>query len=498
MRYYCSHLPSLTLSLTADSEQISLRRSQLFRVFVRQCSALWNTISCICQQASGNKVGHAQWILATLIEAVLTYLFALFSRVPPKDLSRQLSYELIDYEEDQEDPVILDDKSVMSLQRLRMNRVMHTYVPANTFRATVRSRPRRRDVSASSLRSLAEEMDELYTPSSFPSTPFSLARVMSRSSDRTEDVMFAARDKLRLQESHRSTDLVSRAIAAEAARRRAVAAFDPTFVCQGLLLSSGNHCAQKEGRGLCASCRATVAVLPETFIYFEFSVMISSERESPVLAVGLAPPDCPLNVMVGSWPQSLGLYSDGSLLVGSKWSKNTSGISICAGSTIGILSRLSSPPNAQKQKEDEVASSSDDSEEEEDVYVQSNPLQLLFAFGRLFGAKSTGSPPVNNENRSRSQERWAVNSDQPFFAFNINGTEVRFSDNVEKSIQNELKMYPPLYPTVSVLSEQTKVWCRFDQQDIVYRSRRAIGAPAGVRVYCLDGSVLLTETEEEG
>ncbi len=456
-----------------------------------------STISCIVQQASGNKVGHAQWILATLVEAVLTYLFSLFSRVPPKDLSRQLSYELIDYEEDQEEPMSLDDKSVLSLQRLRMSRVMHNYVPANTFRATVRSRPRRRELSATSLRSLAEEMDELYTPSSFPSTPFSLARVMSRSSDRTEDVMFAARDKLRLQESHRSADTVSRAIAAEAARRRAVAAFDPSFLCQGLLLSSGNHCAQKVGPGLCASCRATVAVLPETFIYFEISVMISSEREAPVLAAGLAPPDCPLNVMVGSWPQSLGLYSDGSLLVGSKWSKNTSGISISAGCTIGVLCRLSSPPRPQKQREEEVASSSDDSEEDEDVYVQSHPLQLLFAFGRLFGSKATGSPPTSGENRSRSQDRWALNSDESFFAFNINGTVLSFSESVEKSIQSELKMYPPLYPTVSILSEQTKVWCRFDQQDIVFRSRRAIGAPPGVRVYCLDGSVLLTESENE-
>ena len=472
--------------------QISLRRSQLFRVFVRQFSALWSTVSCIFRQAAGNKVHNVQWILATIVEVVLTYLFSLFVRVPAKDLSRQLSYELIDYEEDQDEPTSLEGKSVLSLQRLRMSKVMHHYVPANTFRATVRSRPGRRELSADNLRSHTEDVEELCTPSSFPSTPFSLARVMSRSSDRTEDVMFAARDKLRLQESHQSSDNVSRTIAAEAARRRAVAAFDPSLLCQGLLLTSGNHCAQKVGRGLCSSCRATVTVLPETFIYFEISVMTSSDREAPVLAAGLAPPDCPLNVMVGSWAQSLALYSDGSLLVGSKWSKNSSGISISAGSTIGILCRLSSSPKPQKGDDDE-ASSSDESEE--DMYVQSNPLQLLVAFGHLFGMRQNRSPPATNEAQSRSRERWATDSDQSFFAFNVNGTVLSFVDNVEKSIQNELKLHPPLYPTVSILSEQTKVWCRFDQQDIVYRSRRSIGAPAAVRVYCLDGSVLLTESD---
>jgi hypothetical protein len=54
----------------------------------------------------------------------------------------------------------------------------------------------------------------------------------------------------------------------------------------------------------------------------------------------------------------------------------------------------------------------------------------------------------------------------------------------------------PLYPTVSLFSDETRVWCRFCEADVVYRSRAAIGAPPGVRVYCLDGTLLLQEGDE--
>ena len=36
---------------------------------------------------------------------------------------------------------------------------------------------------------------------------------------------------------------------------------------------------------------------------------------------------------------------------------------------------------------------------------------------------------------------------------------------------------------------------RFCEADIVYRSRSTIGAPPGVRVYCLDGSLLMDEKD---
>ena len=52
-----------------------------------------------------------------------------------------------------------------------------------------------------------------------------------------------------------------------------------------------------------------------------------------------------------------------------------------------------------------------------------------------------------------------------------------------------------IYPGISIMSENTRVWDRFCESDIVYRCRSQIGAPDGVKVYCLDGSLLLTEDD---
>jgi hypothetical protein len=50
-----------------------------------------------------------------------------------------------------------------------------------------------------------------------------------------------------------------------------------------------------------------------------------------------------------------------------------------------------------------------------------------------------------------------------------------------------------LYPTVSLRSSDTRVYCRFSEGDMLQRTRSSIGAPRGCRVYCLDGTLLLRE-----
>lgn len=52
-----------------------------------------------------------------------------------------------------------------------------------------------------------------------------------------------------------------------------------------------------------------------------------------------------------------------------------------------------------------------------------------------------------------------------------------------------------LHPCVSLRSEDTRIWCRFNEGDAVCRSRGMIGAPADVRVYCLDGTLLIGEND---
>ena len=52
-----------------------------------------------------------------------------------------------------------------------------------------------------------------------------------------------------------------------------------------------------------------------------------------------------------------------------------------------------------------------------------------------------------------------------------------------------------LYPTVTLHSPGVSVMCRFSKGDLLATKREAIGAPPGVTVYCVDGSVILNESE---
>jgi hypothetical protein len=78
---------------------------------------------------------------------------------------------------------------------------------------------------------------------------------------------------------------------------------------------------------------------------------------------------------------------------------------------------------------------------------------------------------------------------------NVNGVPAHFPSQAINLASDIAALNAPLYPTVSLLSEDTRVWCRFCEADIVYRSRYAIGAPPHAKVYCLDGSLLLDEDD---
>ena len=79
--------------------------------------------------------------------------------------------------------------------------------------------------------------------------------------------------------------------------------------------------------------------------------------------------------------------------------------------------------------------------------------------------------------------------------WNVDGHRSKFTSNALDTISSIDSLNAPLYPTVSLLSEDTRVWCRFCEADIVFRDRAVIGAPKGARVYCLDGSLLLDEKD---
>lgn len=258
--------------------------------------------------------------------------------------------ELLEYEEMDENNLTTNNGTAETLQYPRTLRGMHHYVPSNPFKATIRihrSVPtphlptKLRGVSTDLVPhdinpgSCLVDYNGADSPASFPPTPYSRAHVMNRSLDRVASVMFAARDRLRLEAQSVSRDEYSRIVAKEAQTSGQFAVFDPKESSPGVALSCGNHCAIKVGKGLCCCCRAMMPVHLDTYVYFEFSVMVSS-AQTPTLGIGLSP-ECPMNVMVGSWPRSKGFYNDGQMLIGSHWYQCTNDKKIEAGSTVGML-----------------------------------------------------------------------------------------------------------------------------------------------------------------
>ena len=212
-----------------------------------------------------------------------------------KSLSLTELSELLAYEE------LEDDADNIAESSRKKRRSMHHQIPTNPFRATIRVH--RQGSSSECGEDNMAALDDLTayyeadSPVSFPPTPFSRARVMGRSAERVDTIMFAARDRLRLQAQSASRDAYSRQMAQEIESTGLFATFDPQYTSGGLALSCGNHCVMKVGNGLCCSARSVVSIDREKFVYLEFSITASS-GQVPSLAIGLCPIDCPLNVMV--------------------------------------------------------------------------------------------------------------------------------------------------------------------------------------------------------
>ena len=346
------------------------------------------------------------------------------------------------------------------------------------------------------------------SPASFPATPFSRAYVMNRSTEKVTSVMFAARDVLRLEAQSVSKDDYSRQQAKEAQSSGQFAIFDPRQSSSGLSLTCGNHCVMKVGQGQCSCCRSMIPIHTNTYVYFEFSVTVSG-HQAPTLGIGLTPPDAPLNTMVGSWPRSVGLYSDGQVLIGSRWYQSRNGIKIQAGSTVGMLvylpSNNSSTSLSEHQSMNTAAVATNKQVDNNDVRSDgssssshNNNNNLNYNDKNYIQSQSLGSSSSSSNSSNSNSSSSIGNEELLYFHFTLDG--VRIDHGALEASSNTLlhdivELNTPLFPTVGIFSMDTRVWCRFCEADIVYRSRQAIGAIEGVRVYCLDGSMLLQDNE---
>ena len=84
-----------------------------------------------------------------------------------------------------------------------------------------------------------------------------------------------------------------------------------------------------------------------------------------------------------------------------------------------------------------------------------------------------------------------------FLRININGKLVALTNDVMAAFTDHTSELAslPLFPTVSLSTDDAKIWCRFSEGDIVSRFRSRMGAPPDARVYCLDGTLLLRESD---
>eukprot|EP00979_Chaetoceros_neogracilis_P014997 scaffold5222_cov282-Chaetoceros_neogracile.AAC.12 len=390
-----------------------------------------------------------------------------------------------------------DDEVLTQQAKKRVQRMMHYSVPLRPFLVTIeipcldtivsvphsigsaanifenvdfpttnddtQNRYQRRIVSERSSSCDTDDEDGspfMCTPKSFPPTPTSRAHLLARGTKFAEDVVFLARDQLRVEKGLESENEQTKAMAKALCEGKRLAVFNAYDVGAGINLSCGQHCASKIGNDLYSTARGMIPVLRNSFVYFEMTVstppLLSMMLHHTSLSIGLSTLEMPLNALVGAWNGSVGLCSTGQVLAGSQWCSPLNAKTYGTNSTIGCL-----------------------------VYLDDDS-----AFETWDGLKVTANVVFNVD------DTVIVPGDPPGFP----PSEQVHGDGGEEGEQRYSPVLPicvprdeELFPTLTLHSSQTEVLCRFCAEDILATSRSTIGAPRGVTVYCCDGSVLFDE-----
>jgi len=307
----------------------------------------------------------------------------------------------------------------------------------------------------------------MYTPKSIPATPSSRAHVLAQGTRFTEDVIFLARDQLRVKNGLESSNDKTRAMAKALLEGCRLAIFNAVDVNGGISLTCGQHCASKVGNDSYCSARGMIPMLRNCFVYFEMSVstppLLSMMLHHASLAVGLSTLEMPLNVLVGAWKGSAGLCSTGQLLSSSQWCQPLEPRTYGSSSVVGCLVYL----------DDESAFDTWDG-----VMVPANVVfnvngQIVTPTGVL--RSGSGGDGVEIENKDITNQ----------------GDDVYPPSSIPLIVPRGEE----LFPTLTLHSSQTEVLCRFSSEDIIAKSREEIGAPMGVSVYAVDGSVIFDEQQ---
>jgi hypothetical protein len=290
------------------------------------------------------------------------------------------------------------------------------------------------------------------TPTSFPSTPQSRLHYFERGSQFTENVVFLARDQLRVERGVLNHNEQTRAMSKALIEGSRLAVFDASCMGNGVTLTCGQHIATKTGNALYSSTRSMIPVMRNSYVYFEVSV--SPSMTMATLLVGLSTLEMPLDTLVGAYPGSVGLCSTGQMLSSGQWSSlgYPEDSSFGSSSTVGCLVYLD---------DNSAVDTSEGPHITVDVTFNIN--------GNIIPASV-----------AQQQQQQGTTTD---------GCEPTTSIIVAKSQE--------LFPTVTLHSSGTSVMCRFSAEDMLASTRTEIGALSGVVVYAVDGSVILDESEDD-
>jgi hypothetical protein len=338
------------------------------------------------------------------------------------------------------------------------------------------------------------------TPQSFPPTPSSRRMVMARGTRFADDVIFLARDQLRVHDALDSENERTREMAVALTQGKRLAVFDADDASAGIDLTCGQHVCTKVGNMLYCSSRSMVPILRNCFVYFEMTVLpkpsgnLFPQASMATLSIGLSTKEMPPNTLVGAWKGSVGLCTTGQMLTAGQWCspvdpsmssygdratvgclvclddgsafETWDGVMVTAAITFSVNGHIVSPP------------------------VSTLPMAAAAPVGdEVVGNTLTpvGSPnDFNGQSFSTSGASSVASSTPPL---QIGQAPSSFTLSLLVPAEEEL------YPTVTLHSPGTAVMCRFSLGDIIATTREAIGAPLGVAVYAIDGSEILSERD---
>ena len=320
------------------------------------------------------------------------------------------------------------------------------------------------------------------TPQSFPPTPASRTTVLARSTRFADDVVFLARDKIRVHDALASENERTREMARALSEGKRLAVFDAKDAgSSGIELTCGQHLATKVGHMLYASTRSMVPILRNCFVYFEMTVMprpvgnIVLQGSMVTLSIGLSTEEMPPNTLVGAWSGSVGLCTTGQILTAGQWcSPGDPALSSYGDSaTVGCLVCL------------------DDGSAFETWDGVMITAQVTFNVnGRIV------TPPVSTLPTTGGASGLMPGAQMQMGLMNgsIHYDPFQHQGQNPMAYNSTLPLLVPaaeeLYPTVTLHSPASAVMCRFSAEDIVASTREQIGAPEGRTIYTVDGSVI--------